>query len=75
MKEKIKIIILAVMVLTLTGVGAWWYQHQKFIKECKIQCRYDEYSKVWKYGLEGGLIKASRFPTQEQCVDYCLTVK
>lgn len=79
MKEKIKTIILAIALILISigiGVGVFWYfPHQKAVKECKIQCRYDEYTKVWEYGLEGRLIKASRFPTYEQCIDYCLTVK
>jgi len=66
-----KVIIIAIPIVIVGGI--WWFQHQALLKECKMQCRYYQYEKVWKY--EGGRLISRSFPSQEQCIDYCLIVK
>ena len=77
--KKKKVIVL-VVVLILIGTGIWWYQHQKAVNYCKKSiCSYNPVSKVWQ--ITGGRLIEAKFnapkffPTQEQCIDYCLTVK
>ena len=87
MKEKIKrnkIIILVIVLILLgigTGIGIWQYRHQKAVILCKEKCIYittenkgtftkPEYIEVdyWRFGEYPNYRK---FPTQEQCIDYC----
>jgi len=63
-----KMIIIAIPIAIVGGI--WWYQYQQDVVMCKRRCVYNEYKKVWQYKE---LIRSERsFPTQEQCIDYCL---
>lgn len=83
MKEKIKRILIIAGILFLTIIGIiWWNQYQenaKWVGICKTWCLYDRNEDVWFYCYRGECPVAPKiqraFPTQEQCLDFCLQLK
>jgi len=74
-KKKVMIFFI---VLILSGIGIWQYQYRKDVNFCKNACDYIIGPQAWRIGGDGqtlGLKVAKYFPAQEQCIDYCLTVK
>lgn len=69
-----KIILIIIVIATIIIAGAIIYtNHQKAVKECKMECDYNFALKIWEYSKEGRWHK--EFPEQDQCIDYCLNVK
>ena len=79
-----KMAILIVLLIVL-GILTWYYSYQESRNYCKEKCLYRAFEQDFEGSrLSGqGMIKADywefinennvrQFPTQEQCLDYCL---
>jgi len=67
-KNKKKIIVL-VAIFILIAIGIWRYYHYEIVKECKRSCFFipsPSYGDIWR------LDDNRFFPTQKQCIDYCV---
>ncbi len=82
MKKKYRITII-ILVLVAIVVVALWYQIKRAedlaIKRCKQECIYWTSDSLWHFKEGSGESRyleslGRHFPTQEQCIDYCLTI-
>ncbi len=71
--KKVILISIPILILIFIVIGILQSSSEK-TKECKMECRYNEVKKVWEYG-SGGRLYGRTFPEQEQCIDYCITLK
>lgn len=76
--KKIIIISIVAIIFIAGGLGGWfwWITHEEKVNYCKEMCSYDNEASAWQCcGKSDVLIKIygdRYFPTQKQCIDYCL---
>jgi len=79
MKENVKKYLLPIVLILISiglGIMVFWYlPHREDVKNCKIRCRYIVSKEFWEYPVRSWGQTSIAFPTQDQCIDYCLTVK
>ena len=81
MKKKNKIIILIISILVLVGGAMVIIGHDANVRQCKELCNYSPGQKTWFYvpsdytkywSSSTPPLDAKFFPTQQECIDYCL---
>jgi hypothetical protein len=71
--------IVFVLIVIIAGGVYFWNEHQKSVSQCKYDCEYESWHKIFKYnGCNNGgfscLGKNREFPELKQCIDYCLSI-
>jgi len=77
MKKKIVIsIVVLILIVGSVGIWIWWDARQEKINYCKQMCSYENEASAWqccgKSDMLVNIYGDRYFPTQEQCIDYCL---
>lgn len=75
-------LIIVILILVGVGIGVLCYQRQKAVKECKQECEYITSERKGSFILDTDYLepayweyKGKKLETQDQCIDWCLTVK